>query len=75
MSLLDEVYRGVKDDPTVHEIRAAAQANLGDFKAAANTEREAIRKAGRLKWDLAPLNERLAAYTSGQPWTGTLLTF
>ena len=75
MSLLDEVYRGVKDDPTVHEIRAAAQANMGDFKAAVNTEREAIHKAGALKWDLTPLNERLAAYTAGQPWTGTLLIF
>jgi TPR repeat protein len=75
MSLLDEVFRGVKDDPTVHEIRAAAQANMGNFKAAIDNEREAIKRAQKLKWDLTPLNERLAAYTLGQPWRGRLLSF
>jgi hypothetical protein len=30
-------------------------------------------QAKRLKWDLAPLNERLARYQSGQPWYGNLL--
>jgi len=29
--------------------------------------------ATRLKWDLAPLNERLAHYESRQPWYGDLL--
>jgi hypothetical protein len=28
-----------------------------------------------LKWDVAPLNERLAHYTASQPWYGTLLEF
>jgi hypothetical protein len=33
----------------------------------------AIDQAKRLKWDLAPLNERLARYESGQAWYGNLL--
>ena len=75
MKLIDEVFKGVKDDPTAHEIRAAAQANIGDFKAAVDSERDAIRKAQKLKWDLAPLQERLAAYTHGQAWRQPLLSF
>jgi TPR repeat protein len=75
MSLIDDVFKGVKDDPTAHEIRAAAQANMGDFTRAMASEREAIKKAEWLKWDLTPLNERMAAYKALQPWTGTLLTF
>jgi hypothetical protein len=75
MKLIDEVFKGVKDDPTAHEIRAAAQANKGDFKAAVDSEREAIRKAQKLQWNLAPLQERLAAYTAEQPWRQPLLSF
>ncbi len=75
MSLIDEVFKGVKDDPTAHEIRAAAQANMGDYAAAVASEIQAIKKAGSLRWDLTPLNERMAAYKASQPWTGTLLTF
>lgn len=75
MKLIDEVFKGVKDDPTAHEIRAAAQANMGEFKAAVSSENEAIRKAQKLKWNLAPLQERLAAYTGGQAWRQPLLSF
>jgi TPR repeat protein len=75
MTLLDEVFRGVKDDPTAFEIRAAAQANSGDFKDAIKSEREALTMAKRLKWDVAPLDERLTHYTVNQPWRGNLLDF
>jgi TonB family protein len=75
LTLLGEVFRGVKDDPTAFEIRAAAQASAGDFKEAVRSEREAVAMAQRLKWDMTPLNERLTHYTANQPWRGSLLGF
>jgi TonB family protein len=75
LALLDEVFRGVKDDPTAFEIRAAAQASSGDFWEAVKSQRRAISMAQNLKWDVAPLNERLAHYTAKQPWYGALLEF
>ena len=60
-------------DPTEFEIRAAAQAASGQFAKAVESEQQALAMAKRLKWDLAPLNERLAHYQSAQPWYGNLL--
>lgn len=73
--LLTEVFRDVKDDPTSFEIRAAAQASEGDYKMAVQSEREAISMAQKLKWDPAPMNERLGLYLTGEPWRGSLLDF
>jgi TPR repeat protein len=75
LTLLDTVFRGVKDDPTAFEIRAAAQASAGEFKEAVQSERKAIAMAQRLKWDMSPLNERLTHYMANQPWRGSLLEF
>jgi TonB family protein len=75
LRLLDEVFRDVKDDPTAFEIRAAAQASAGEFKEALQSERKAVAMAQRLKWDVAPLNERLTHYVANQPWRGSLLDF
>jgi uncharacterized protein len=75
LALLDEVFRGVDDDPTAYEIRAAAQANAGQFKDAVKSEEKALHKAQRLKWDIAPLNDRLAHYAANEPWYGSLLDF
>ena len=73
LSLLEKVKADVSTDPTVFEIRAAAQAASEAFADAVGSERQAIAMATRLKWDLAPLNERLAHYESRQPWYGDLL--
>ena len=73
LSLLDKVKADVSTDPTLSEIRAAAQAASGAFADAVGSERRAIARAAQLKWDLAPLNERLAHYESRQPWYGDLL--
>jgi TonB family protein len=73
LSLLDKVRVDVSGNPTAFEIRAAAQAASGAFADAVTSERRAIAEASRLKWDLAPLNERLAHYESRQPWYGNLL--
>ena len=75
LALLDDVFRGVKDDPAAFEIRAAAEASSGDFKDAVKSQSKAVSMAQYLKWDVAPLNERLAHYTASQPWYGTLLEF
>ncbi|TLZ35282.1 MAG: hypothetical protein E6K32_17865 [Gammaproteobacteria bacterium] len=75
LTLLGEVFRGVKDDPTAFEIRAAAQASAGEFREAVQSERQAVAMAQRLKWDVTPLNERLTHYMANQPWRGGLLDF
>jgi TonB family protein len=62
-------------DPTPLEIRAAAQAAQGHFHHAVKNERRAIRSARLLKWDLAPLQARLATYRAAKPWYGDLLDF
>jgi TonB family protein len=73
LSLLDRVKADVSTDPTMFEIRAAAQAASGAFAEAVGSERRAIAIATKLSWDLAPLSERLARYASMQAWYGDLL--
>ena len=73
--LVEHIVRQMDDDPTPFEIRAAAQAASGAFQDAVSSERRAIAMATKLKWDLTPLNERLARYEAGQPWYGNLLGF
>jgi TonB family protein len=67
--LLDRMPDWNWQDPTVHEIRAAAHARNGDFEKALASEDEAIRRATTYRWDLAPLQARRAAYGSHQAWT------
>src|SRR6266403_1878838 len=73
LDLLEKVRTDISGNPTAVEIRAAAQAASGAFQDAVSSERRAIAMATKLKWDLAPLNERLARYESRQPWYGDLL--
>jgi TPR repeat protein len=73
LDLLEKVRTDLSGNPTAIEIRAAAQAASGAFQDAVRSERRAIGMATKLKWDLAPLNERLAHYESRQPWYGDLL--
>jgi TPR repeat protein len=75
LALLEEVFSGVDEDPTAYEIRAAAQANAGKFSDAVKSEEKALARARRLKWDVKPLDERLAHYAANQPWYGSLLDF
>jgi TonB family protein len=75
LTLVNEVFRGVDDDPTAYEIRAAAQASGGDFKEAIKSENKALSLAQKLKWDVTPMNDRIAHYRASQPWYGTLLEF
>jgi len=75
LSLIEQVFAGVDDDPTAFEIRAAAAANSGNFANAVMYEARALDRAKRLSWDVAPLRERWTSYQSGQPWYGDLLGF
>jgi uncharacterized protein len=75
IELVDEVFKGVKDDPTAFEIRAAAQASAGDYPAAMKSEAKALSLAQRLRWDTAPMNGRMSSYDAHQPWRGLLLDF
>jgi TonB family protein len=75
LTLADSLERDYKIDPSFWEIRAAANASRGDYKAAVKAESHAMNEATRLGWDLAPLQQRRSLYESGQPWTGNLLAF
>jgi hypothetical protein len=67
--LADTWLRG---DPQAMEAVAAAYAVNGKFKDAASRQQKAIRLATRLHWNISLMTERLAAYRSGQHWTGDL---
>ncbi len=75
LRLEKKAYRHVAIDPSGDEIRAAAYAAEGQFAQAVKDEREAIGKARKLGWSLAPLRQRLTGYKSGQPWYGDLLNY
>jgi uncharacterized protein len=62
-------------DPTAFEIRAAAQGAKGDFVHAVKSEKKAISLAQLLRWNLSPLQARLAVYQAGKPWYGNLLDY
>lgn len=73
LTLFGKLRSDERENPTAVEVHAAALANSGAFAEAVKAERKAIAMARALKWDVAPLTERLAKYESGQPWYGDLL--
>jgi TPR repeat protein len=75
LTLADSIEHEYKVDPSYWEIRAAASASRGDFKAAAKAQSKAVGEATRLGWDLTQLQQRQSLYGSGHSWTGNLLAF
>lgn len=75
LALSDTLERDYKHDPSFWEVRAAANALRGDYKAALKSESEAIDEATHLGWDLAPLETRRSLYASQQSWSGNLFDF
>jgi hypothetical protein len=75
LTLADSLERDYKIDPSFWEIRAAANASRGDFKAAIKEQSKAVSEATRLGWDLAHLQQRQSLYESGRPWSGNLFAF
>jgi TonB family protein len=62
-------------DPTFYEIRAAAEAMLGDFEAAQKDQKTAVSRARKYGWNLADQQARLASYQASKPWTGNLFAY
>jgi TPR repeat protein len=75
LALADNIEHDYKNDPSLWEIRAAANAARGDYRAAVKAELKAISEAGSLGWDLAPLEQRQALYVAEKSWSGNLLDF
>ncbi len=75
LALADAVQHEYKRDPSLWEIRAAAEAARGDYRAAEKAQAHAIETATALGWDLQPLQRREALYAARQPWAGDLLAF
>jgi uncharacterized protein len=75
LELLKGVMRDMDQDPTSFEIRAAANAMLGNFDTAKKDQAKALKMAKSLDWDLAPQQARLGAYERNQPFTGDLFAF
>jgi TonB family protein len=73
--LMDGIEHEYRIDPSYWEIRAAANASRGDFKAAVKAQSKAVSEATHLGWDLAQLQRRQSLYESGQAWSGNLLQF
>jgi TonB family protein len=75
LELLEEASISFDYDPAFYEIRAAALAAQGDFKAAKSVQQIAVSRARKLKWDTARQQARLEAYSKGQPGEGELIPF
>ncbi len=58
------------DDVRIFETKAAAYAQLSEFKKAIKWQTKANKKAKKLGWNIAVMQERLATYENGQYWTG-----
>jgi hypothetical protein len=56
-------------------IQTRDRASRGDHRAAVKAETKAIDEAGRLGWDLTPLQQCQAIYASEKAWSGNLLDF
>lgn len=73
ITVADRLVKTAPDaDPQAFEAAAAAYAAHGNFGPAASREEKAIKTAGQLGWNTAPMLERLALYRKSQPWTGDL---
>jgi TonB family protein len=75
LELLSQVKNEVDFDPTFFEIRAAGKAMLGEFAEAQQDQKQALKTAKKLGWDLQDLQARLASYAASKPWTGNFFVY
>jgi uncharacterized protein len=72
LELLEQVKGELDFDPSFHEIRAAANAMLGDFEEAQRDQKSALQRAKKLGWDTRDQETRLASYEAAKTWEGNL---
>jgi TonB family protein len=75
LELIEQVRGELDFDPTFFEIRAAANAQLGDFAGAQKDQKLALQRARKLGWDTKDVQARLANYEASKTWTGNLFAF
>jgi len=75
LDLLAQIEKEVDFDPYFFEIRAAAQAMLGNFAEAQADQNLALKKARKFGWNAKFAQSRLDNYKASKPWTGNLFTF
>jgi uncharacterized protein len=75
LDLLTEVSGELDFDPTFFEIRAAANAQLGDFAEAQENQTTALQRAKKLGWDSTDQRARLETYAASKPWAGNLFAY
>ncbi len=71
LELIDSDTRNYFDDVRIMETKAAAYAELGDFKKAKKYQKKAEKIARKLKWEIPLISERLGLYERGKPYRGT----
>ena len=74
LELLEQV-KELDFDPMFFEVRAAANAQLGDFTQAQEDQKLALQKAKKLGWNPKDQQARLESYAASKPWTGNLFAF
>jgi TPR repeat protein len=72
---LISVLGNIEDEPAAFEVRAAANAMLGQFTEAQADQKKAMVAARKRRWDPAPLQARLDRYVARQAWTGELMLY
>jgi TonB family protein len=75
LELLLQVSGELDFDPTFFEIRAAANAQLGDFAEAKKNQMIALQRATKLGWDSTDQQARLGTYAASKPWAGNLFAY
>ena len=75
LDLLEQVKSDLDFDPTYFEIRAAANAMLGEYAEAQADQKQAMKKARKLGWDLTDAQARLSNYAASKPWTGNFFVY
>lgn len=71
LSLLQTDHNNYFDDLRILETKAAAYAELGNFKQAVKIQRQAAREANKYHWNIPLLKDRLGLYEHNEPYRGS----
>ncbi len=71
LELIESDPENYFDDVRIMETKAAAYAELGDFKKAKKYQKKAEKIARKFNWDIPLISDRLRLYDHGEPYRGT----